>query len=140
MFSSPLLSLPRPSCICAQEGVDRSEITLPGVQSGLIAAVCAAAAARSAPCILLLMTGSSLDVSAELANPNVTAILFTGYAGPWQGNATARLVFGDTQPAGRLSATWYLANYTASVSPMEVHMRPGPSVLPPFTNPGHTFR
>ena len=128
------------NCQLAGEGNDRGDdIALPGATSALISAACAAAAPR--PCVVALATGSSLDVSAEMRNPNVTAVLLWGYSGPRGGEALARAVLGlAAPPAGRLAATWYTAGFAAEVNPMELGMRPGVSNLPPFTNPGHTHR
>ena len=127
------------NCQLTGEGNDRDSLALPGRSGELIASVCAAAAPR--PCILALATGSALDISAPLANENVTAIVSIGYAGPAGGRALAGAVLGTAPPpAGRLAATWYTASYTAEVSPLEMGMRPGPSAFPPYTNPGRTHR
>ena len=126
-------------CKLTGEGTDRGAITLPGHTDELVARTCAAAAPR--PCIVVLFTGSSLDVSAPLTNPNVTAILLAGYGGPQGGTALARVLFGAAAPpAGRLTATWYRAAYTSEVGVMAMGMRPGPSAFPPGTSPGHTHR
>ena len=127
------------NCQITGEGNDRDSLALPGRSGALIASVCAAAAPR--PCILALATGSALDISAPLANVNVTAILSIGYGGPAGGSTLAGAVLGTAPPpAGRLAATWYTASYAAEVSPLEMGMRPGPSALPPYTNPGRTHR
>jgi xylan 1,4-beta-xylosidase len=130
------------NCKLTGEGVDRGTITLPGSQDLLISQVCAAARTRGAPCVVLVFSGSSLDLSAPLANPNVTAIVFVGYGGPHGGTAVLRLLFGDAAPpAGRLTATWFTAGYVDEVSMMDMGMRPSnSSPFPPGANPGHTHR
>ena len=57
------------------EALDRTTIAWPGVQAQLIAAV--AAAARG-PVVLVVLAGGSVDISAELSNPLVGAILWAG--------------------------------------------------------------
>jgi beta-glucosidase-like glycosyl hydrolase len=127
------------NCALTGEGNDRASIALPGQTDAFIVAVCAAAAPR--PCVLAIATGSSLDISTLLSNENVSSIISIGYAGPAGGTALARILLGDASPpAGRLAATWFRASFINEVSPLEMNMRPGKSVFPPFTNPGHTHR
>ena len=52
--------------------------------------------------IVLLVTGSSVDLSEVKANPKVSAILWRGYAGEAAGQATADCLFGSYNPSGRL--------------------------------------
>ena len=79
------------------------DIGLPGAQGALVAAV---AAAAKAP-ITVLVTGSSVDLAALKANPKVGAILWRGYAGEAGGQATADVLFGEHNPDGRLTSTFY---------------------------------
>jgi beta-glucosidase-like glycosyl hydrolase len=121
-----------------QEGEynDRASLELPGVQGALITAVCAAAGGR--PCILVVVSGGYVDLAVPAADPAVTAILHVGYGGPWGGNATAALVFGDAAPAGRLTSTMYAAAFATNVSAWDMQLRPGASPWPPGTTPGRT--
>jgi len=121
-----------------QEGEwqDRTSLALPGVQDALISMVCAAAAPK--PCVVVVVTGGPCDLSAPAQNPNVTGILHVGYGGPWGGNATAALLFGDFSPSGRLTTTIYPSAFTANVSDWDMNLRPGPSLWPPGWNPGRT--
>lgn len=50
------------------EGNDRTSIAFPGVQAQLIAQVCAAA---KGACVLVVMAGNSVDLTAAVADPNV---------------------------------------------------------------------
>lgn len=50
------------------------------------------------------------------------------------------LIFGKAVPAGRLNQMVYPAHFVHDVSMFDMGMRPGPSVWPPFSNPGRTHR
>ena len=122
------------------ETKDRTHLGFPGVQPSLISAVCAAAAARAIPCVVLTYGGGALDLTDVLASPNVSAVLIGGYPGGSGGDAAAAALFGVVAPAGKLAQTVYPASFTSAVSMFEMGMRPGPSVWPPGTNPGRTHR
>lgn len=85
----------------SDEGFDRSSLDIPGVQGELIQAV------RNANpnTILVLVTGFSLSVT--WANDSVPAILSAWYGGQAQGTAIADVIFGDFNPRGKLSTTWF---------------------------------
>ncbi len=87
----------------ADEYVDRPSIDLPGAQNELIQAVFEA----NPNTILVLVNGFSLAIN--WAQENVPAILSTWYNGQAQGTALAEVLFGDYNPAGRLTTTWYAA-------------------------------
>jgi hypothetical protein len=118
------------------EGNDRTIISFPGVQDALIqqasaplvhscrpptqpppstpsAQVCAAS---KGPCVVVVMAGGSLDLSAVAANPAVAAIVWTGYPGQSGGVAIANTLFGASAPAGRLVQTIYPASFATDVS------------------------
>ena len=92
---------------------DRLDIGFPGVQAQLIAAVAAAAAPK--PVVVVVYGGGAIDISAALANPNLSAVLIGGYPGQAGGEPVAVAVFGATAPAGRLTQTYYYANFTKTV-------------------------
>ena len=117
------------------EGNDREEIALPGAQGALIEQACAAA---RGPCVLVVVSGGPVDISAALANPKVAAALYIGYPGPFGGNITAQAIFGDLAPAGRLTTTIYPADFVDAVSFFDQGLAPGLSAWPPGTNPGRT--
>jgi beta-glucosidase len=81
------------------EGADRMDLSLPGDQNELIAAV----AAANPNTIVVLSTGG--PVAMPWAD-KVAAILETWYAGDAFGAATTRLLFGDASPGGRLPLTF----------------------------------
>ena len=115
------------------EGHDRSSLLLPAGQLTLIEAV---AAAASAPIVLLLMSGSALDVASLVRNPKVGAIMWVGYPGQAGGIAIAEAVLGVTAVAGRSPMTWYFANYTSQVNKTQMDLRPSSAT----GYPGRTHR
>jgi hypothetical protein len=113
------------------EGRDRTTITFPGVQSQLISQV---ASGAKGPVIVVVMSGSSLDLSALVSSNDIDAILWVGYPGQSGGTAIAQVIFGDVNPSGRLPFTVHAANFINEVSMLDMHMRPGSSNL------GRTYR
>ena len=87
----------------SDESRDRSSLGLPGVQQQLLEAVYAA----NPKTIVLLNTCSSLTVN--WAQEHVPAILATWYDGQEQGKAISDVIFGDYNPCGKLTTTWYNA-------------------------------
>jgi len=85
----------------ADEGADRTTLDLPGAQEQLIESVYAA----NPNTALVLVTGFSLAVN--WAQQNLPAILCAWYDGQAQGTAIADVLFGDYNPGGKLSTTWY---------------------------------
>jgi hypothetical protein len=116
------------------EGLDRVNITLPGFQNQLISQTCAAA---KGVCIVFLMSGGSQDLTAAIAN--VPAVFYGGFPGGTGALAVLDLVFGDAVPAGRLTQTFYPADFVNQIAMFDMNMRPGPSVYWPYTNPGKTY-
>ena len=82
------------------EGHDRWVITLPGNQADVINALHNA----NQNTIVVLESGSSLDLTAINTVP---AILEAWYGGQAQGQAICDAVFGDINPSGHLTSTWY---------------------------------
>ena len=80
---------------------DKEDLLLPQSQRRLLDAVLAV----GKPTVLLLMAGSSVDVSA--AQEKADAILLTWYPGARGGKAVAELLFGDASPSGKLPVTFY---------------------------------
>jgi beta-glucosidase len=82
------------------EDFDRSNLDLPGNQAALLEAV----AATGVPVVLVLQNGRPLTI--PWAAEHVPAILETWYAGEFGGRAIAETLFGDNNPAGRLSISF----------------------------------
>jgi beta-glucosidase len=82
-------------------GGDRTRIDLPAPQEHLLERVVAA----GKPTVLVLMTGSAVAVS--WAQDHVPAIVEAWYPGQAAGTAIADVLFGDSNPAGRLPVTVY---------------------------------
>ena len=80
---------------------DKEDLLLPQSQRRLLDAVLAV----GKPTVLLLMAGSSVDVS--VAQEKADAILLTWYPGARGGKAVAELLFGDASPSGKLPVTFY---------------------------------
>jgi beta-glucosidase len=82
------------------EGFDRSNLDLPGNQEQLLEAV----VATGKPVILVLENGRPLTI--PWAKEHVSAILEAWYPGEFGGQAIAETLFGDNDPAGRLSVSF----------------------------------
>ncbi len=82
------------------EGHDRSNLDLPGNQEQLLEAV----VATGKPVILVLENGRPLTIG--WAKEHVPAILEAWYPGEFGGTAIAETLFGDNNPAGRLTITF----------------------------------
>lgn len=82
------------------EGFDRSCLDLPGNQEQLLEAV----AATGKPVVLVLENGRPLTI--PWAKQHIPAILEAWYPGEFGGSAIAATLFGDNNPAGRLTITF----------------------------------
>jgi len=80
---------------------DRKMIDLPGQQEALLKAV----AATGTPTVLVLLNGSALAIN--WADEHIPAILEAWYPGQAGGRAVAEVLFGDSNPGGRLPVTFY---------------------------------
>jgi beta-glucosidase len=93
-------SLPCPDPTEGQEGVDRQEISLKPSQERLIQQVMAV----NPRTIVVLI--SSFPYTINWENDHVPAILHMTNNSEVEGDALASVIFGDYDPAGRLTATW----------------------------------
>jgi beta-glucosidase len=103
------------------DGGDRTSIELPAVQEKMLEAV----AAAGKPLVVVLMNGSALAV--DWAKQHANAIVEAWYPGEEGGSAIAKVLTGETNPAGRLPVTFYASTKD----------------LPPFDNysmSGRTYR
>ncbi len=82
------------------ENLSRSSLDLPGRQKDLLKAL----KATGKPVILVLVHGRPLSIN--YSNQNLDAIMATWFPGEFGGDAIAEVLFGDYNPAGRLSTTW----------------------------------
>jgi beta-glucosidase len=85
----------------SNEERDRESIGLPGVQEELVQAVFKA----NPRTIVVLVTGPRLAI--PWLQDNVPGILCAWYDGQSQGTAIADVLFGDFNPGGKLTTTWY---------------------------------
>jgi beta-glucosidase len=85
-------------------GGDRTDLRLPGSQRKLLEAL----HATGKPIALVLTGGSALAV--DWAQQRLPAILMAWYPGQRGGNAVADVLFGETNPSGRLPVTFYKEN------------------------------
>jgi beta-glucosidase len=82
------------------EGFDRSNLNLPGNQEALLKAI----AATGTPVVLVLQNGRPLTI--DWAAQHIPAILEAWYPAEFGGRAIAETLFGDNNPAGRLTITF----------------------------------
>ena len=82
------------------EGFDRSNLDLPGNQELLLENV----AATGKPIVLVLENGRPLTIG--WAKEHIPAIVEAWYPGEFGGQAVAETLFGDNNPAGRLTITF----------------------------------
>jgi beta-D-xylosidase 4 len=113
------------------EGRDRTTIDLPAIQFSLLQEL--EKVVRS-PIHVVIMSGSSLDLSYIRDSNNFASLIWAGYPGQAGGSAIASVVFGEYNPGGRLPITFYPASYVNDVSMFDMQMRPSP------TNPGRTYK
>ena len=83
------------------ESHDRWQLTLPGNQEDVLKALYAV----NKNVVLVLETNSSMDITWEKAN--LPAILEAWYGGQAQGQAICDVIYGDVNPSGKLTSTWY---------------------------------
>lgn len=120
------------------ESRDRTHLGLPGLQQQLAEAV---AAASKGPVVLLVLAGGALDLTFARDSEAFSAILFAGYPGQAGGVAIAETLFGENNPSGRLTQTFYPASFieawkNPSVGYFDMNMRPSRD----SGNPGRGYR
>lgn len=115
------------------EFIDRVGLLLPGRQQELISRV---ARASRGPTILVLMSGGPIDVTFAKNDRFVAGIIWAGYPGQAGGTAIADVLFGQTNPSGKLPLTWYPQDYLAKAPMTNMAMRADPSK----GYPGRTYR
>jgi beta-glucosidase len=98
------------------EGFDRANLDLPGNQQPLLEAI----VATGKPVVLVLENGRPLTI--KWAAQHVPAVLEAWYPGELGGQAIAETLFGDNNPAGRLTIT-----FPASTGQLPVYYSSDPS-------------
>jgi hypothetical protein len=92
--------------------------------------------ASKGPTILVLMCGGPVDVTFAKNDPKISAILWVGYPGQAGGTAIADVIFGTTNPGGKLPMTWYPQDYVSKIAMTDLDMRSNPRT----GYPGRTYR
>jgi beta-glucosidase len=84
-----------------RETEDRADLDLPAAQERVLRAV------REANPATVLVLSSGCPFAVTWADEHVPAILWSAHGGQEYGHALADVLFGDAEPAGRLTQTWY---------------------------------
>lgn len=114
-----------------KEGHDRITITLPDIQISLLEQL---EKFVHSPIHVVVMSGSSLDLTFIRDSPKYASLIWAGYPGQSGGLAIASVVFGQYNPGGRLPITFYPGDYVNQVSMFDMSMRPS------STSPGRTYK
>ena len=101
-----------------QEGCDRANVLLPGMQLALLATLTSAANKSGAPLVLVAVSAGMLDLSVPAADPTVAAILRAPYLAQFVGTALADVIMGSYNPSGRLTVTFYAPPYSNALPAM----------------------
>lgn len=116
-------------------------MALPGSQQQLIEQVLVAADGK--PVTLVIVGGGAVCLGMYKDDDRVSAILFTGYPGQAGGVGIADVLFGNYNPSGRLSQTFYRGSFVDEVSFFDMGMRPrgaGTQSDSDIGNPGRGYR
>jgi beta-glucosidase len=84
-----------------RETEDRADLALPAEQEALLKAV------HAANPNTVLVVSSSYPYALGWADENLPAVLWSAHGGQEYGRALAGVLFGDADPGGRLTQTWY---------------------------------
>lgn len=127
----------------SSESKDRSNINLPASQAH-VQAICNAYPDKT---IVVMSTVGQINV--EPFMNKCKAILWTSYNGQTQGTALGKVLTGEVNPSGRLTATWYK---NEDISKMELYNSKSQTIggiagnytnydiQADGTNPGHTYQ
>jgi beta-glucosidase len=107
-----------------KEECDRTTVDLPGAQLPFLQAL----AGTGKPLVLVLLNGGMLEVSWAQDSPAVSSIVHLPYLGMSTGTALGRVLTGQVNPAGRLTATWYSPTGMQAIGgPLEYRLYPDAS-------------
>lgn len=101
----------------SDESNDRTSLNLPGDQQALLEAVYSV----NPNVVLLLQTCSSVTI--PWAKENCKAIVEAWYDGQAQGKAIADVLYGDVNPSGKLTSTWYASQSDLPSGMLEYDIR-----------------
>ncbi|MDE6685458.1 MAG: glycoside hydrolase family 3 C-terminal domain-containing protein, partial [Duncaniella sp.] len=101
----------------SDESHDRTSLNLPGDQQKLLEAVHAV----NPNVVLVLETCSSVTI--PWAQENIPAIVEAWYDGQAQGKAIADVLYGDYNPSGKLTSTWYKSISDLPAGMLEYNIR-----------------
>jgi beta-glucosidase len=87
--------------INGREAHDRTDTSLAEGQEALVKAV------QAANPNTVVVLENSYPTTIDWIQKNVPAVVWTSHAGAETGNALADVLYGDVNPAGRLTQTWY---------------------------------
>lgn len=90
--------------INGREADDRTTTALPATQEAMVEAV-----RKANPNTIVILENSYPD-TINWEQANVPAVLHTTHAGQETGHAIADVLFGDYNPSGRLTQTWYASD------------------------------
>jgi len=111
------------------EAASRTDISIPESQKKLIREL----VKTNKPVVLVLMSGRPLVISEEMKLP--LSILQIWHPGIEAGNAVADVLFGDYNPAGKLTATW-----PVNVGQIPIYYRRKTTGRPPLSSEFEKFK
>ncbi len=85
------------------EEADRGDLSIPGNQVELIKEV----AMANPNTIVVMQTVGMVEIESFKDLKRIPGIIWYGYNGQAQGTAIANILFGETNPGGKLHSTWY---------------------------------
>jgi beta-D-xylosidase 4 len=102
------------------EELDRVNLTLPGLQEDLIAAI----ADTGTPIVLIIERGGAVALSDTLLNDiaRIPTIIHFPYAGELAGDALVDVLTGVVSPSGRLTTTQYEASFVNNRSIVDYNL------------------
>jgi beta-D-xylosidase 4 len=116
----------------------RTSIALPGSQADLIEGVLVAANGK--PVVLVIVGGGAVCLGMYKDDDRVSAIMFIGYPGQAAGVGVAEAIFGDYNPSGRLTQTFYMGSFVDEVSFYDMGMRARAKTDSDAGSPGRGYR